>query len=252
MPVVAIVGLKGGSGKSLAAISIAGELSRRGHPILLVDGDPHRAASRWVLESAEDILVDPLAGALLRPDCLFEHAERTKRITIVDTPSNDREVQWNAMMAADVVLVPMLPGLLASDALAPTIGLVEEAMTLRPWLRVGAFTTRAPKGARAADSIVPNPWRMNALLSERPDHERALLEACPIAVLAPRCKAAREVRALVDELETLLPPRAEVGSTEPRRSLQLAPLGEDDLDGWAQPTVFIAEEDVVGRASLDG
>lgn len=260
MPVIAVVGLKGGSGKSLTTITIAGELARRGRGVDLVDGDPFRAVSRWALEAQCDVHVEALAGALLRPDFLLEHVEQSGHVGIVDTPSMDREKQWNAMMAADVVLIPVIPGVLSTDTLTPTLALVQEAQRLRPWLRVGVFWTRAPRGVTrlAGASLVPRDWLMPVALSERPQHERAMIEGAAVVDLAPRSTAAREVRAFVDAVEAMLPkridpsmPRTGLATVAPQRLLFGEVHDATAEDGWAEPTVFIAEEDVLDRAPTD-
>ncbi|MEQ8280159.1 MAG: ParA family protein [Deltaproteobacteria bacterium] len=258
MPVIAVVGLKGGSGKSLTTITLAGELARRGRGVDLIDGDPFRAATRWALETQCDVHVEALAGALLRPDLLLEHIEQSGHVGIVDTPSMDREKQWNAMMASDVVLIPVIPGVLSTDTLTPTLALAQEAQRLRPWLRVGVFWTRGPRGTTrlAGASLVPRDWLMNVALSDRPQHERAMIEGVPVVSIAPRSVAAKEARLFADAVEMMLPKRIDPSMPRtglPTKTPQTVLLGDDGEvpDGWAEPTVFMAEEDVLDRAPTD-
>lgn len=262
MPIIAIVGLKGGTGKSFSTIALAGEFVRRERRVMILDGDPSGAASRWVEASDHPVPVDPLCGVLLRPDCLFEHVDRQYRTALVDTAPNDREQQWAALMAADVALLPTTPGALADGGLRSTIALIEEAKQLRPWLTIGAFVTRAPR--KRSDTLidpgrdVPPEWRLEAALSERPQYERAIAEGRTVFDISRRSTAARELVRLADIVEAMLPQRIE------RRPLDLSDASIFDLpeerttstsidhalvsDAWAEPTVLWDEKTNAGEA----
>lgn len=228
MSIVAVAGLKGGSGKSLTTITLAGELMRRGRNVMVVDGDRHRAPSRWIARGRPPIQLHTLRAPLLQPDHLVELVTREDRIALIDAPSDDREAQWNVLMAADLALLPNVPSQLSRDAWPSTYQLVLEATRLRPWLKVGVLATGgdATIDANFAPYPIPEEWRWPVQLPRRPQHERALLDALPVGVLAPRSRAAREAAELTNELERRLPPPPHTESNENRLESDLFDVEE--------------------------
>ncbi len=112
-PTIAVVSMKGGSGKTTVCASLAGELARRGRRVTLVDADPTGGLSLWHGSGGELHELPLVADATER---LTDTAARAARdsIVVIDTAGAATSTLVAALQAADVVLVPARPS--AGDA----------------------------------------------------------------------------------------------------------------------------------------
>jgi chromosome partitioning protein len=118
--IVAVVGQKGGTGKTTTAMSLAAVTAEHAR-VLLVDTDPQESATWWARRVGErlpfDIVTDLQGGSL--------HGARAREcdIVLVDTPGSlrDRHVLATVMSAANLVVLPTQPTALALVPLVHTV-----------------------------------------------------------------------------------------------------------------------------------
>ena len=111
MPVLTITSRKGGCGKTVLAMALAGTLAEQGIDVALLDADPNGNAHRWATQTREgkpiaayaEADAEHLAGLL--PSLAERHAA-----LIVDTAGFGNQAAAVAIAAADLVLVPVTPG----------------------------------------------------------------------------------------------------------------------------------------------
>jgi chromosome partitioning protein len=108
MPVIAMVGNKGGAGKTTLAINLAAMLSRE-HEVVILDADPQQSSLQWrdiashhpslvVVEAVEDV-----GSALAQVKDRYNYC-------IIDCPPSVHSVQMQqALSVADLALVPVQP-----------------------------------------------------------------------------------------------------------------------------------------------
>jgi chromosome partitioning protein len=237
---------------------LGAELHRRGKRVVLFDGDANRAAERWwataIARGDEAPIVERLEGELAAPDRVLAYVEERLAIGIIDTPSHDRELEWLALMAADVALIPTSSSPVDRWGLASTIELVEEARTLRPWLKAFVMIARRTQGMPREEQALPT---LERALATRVAYPRAIAGG---AALTGKSAAAKEVRALADEVLEILPvrraartppfPGARDMVTDPEDFGELDPgpfapaLTSFDDEFWSRPTVFLPPEEV--------
>lgn len=143
MAVVAIAGRKGGIGKSTIAGNLAAEFAALGHTVVALDADPQHSLAAWA-EQGEGLLsqcVDKLnrAGAdELRAK--VRAAQKAADIVLIDTPPGLPEIAYQAMLLADLVLLPCGPSPLdlfpLKDALALALKARAERRSKKPRIRL--------------------------------------------------------------------------------------------------------------------
>jgi chromosome partitioning protein len=96
---LAIVNLKGGSGKTTTALSLGVGLARRGRRVLLLDSDPQANATMTLLEGEPP--GDPTLGHVLLDQADAQEAIRTTRVDGLDVLPADARLADAAVLLAD-------------------------------------------------------------------------------------------------------------------------------------------------------
>ena len=172
---LAVVNLKGGTGKTTTAVYLALSLVRDGRT-LLVDADPQASALSWS-EAAENFPVPvislPVKDLHKRlPVLAADYAH-----LVVDTPPGDPGIVRSALMSVDLALVAITPSLVDLDRLRPTLELVAEVETLHP-LRLAVLLTRVrnrTKSLQAAQQVLNDLglYLLHSVIPLREEYARA-------------------------------------------------------------------------------
>ena len=208
MAIIALCGQKGGSGKTTAATSIAGELVDRGLEVLLIDADPQGSATTWgnvayELGNAKPDMIST-EGRRITP-AFFDQLAAPYEMTVIDCPPRHDAIQRAALMACDLAVLPCGPSTWDAWAMTESVELVTEAQALRPELIAYALITRRIAGTNigAEARKVIRQAGLPVLRSElglRVAYQEAPAAGLGAAQYAPNDAAGAEVRALVTEL----------------------------------------------------
>jgi chromosome partitioning protein len=142
---IVVANLKGGVGKTTAAVYLAAAAVARGHdPVVLVDADRQASSAVWLeerpLEGVEAVEA-PSERTVLR-------AMRGDGVVIVDTPPGDERLVQSALAEADAVLIPTRAGGVEFSRVTYTLGMTP-ARTPR-----GIVITAARLGTRDHDETI--------------------------------------------------------------------------------------------------
>jgi chromosome partitioning protein len=208
MVTIALVGQKGGAGKTTIAVCFAVELERRGRRVLLVDADPQASARTWAEVATEAGHPAPACvtmGAGLHRRGQLDRVAAGFDVVIIDCPPRHGEIQRSALMAADLAVLPCGPSPTDAWALASSLELVEDARQLRPDLRAVIVLTRVQAATRIAqttrealaEASVPV---LRAELGYRVAFQEALAAGRGVSEYAAGDPAATELQAVLDEV----------------------------------------------------
>lgn len=122
MRTVAVVSLKGGTGKTSLALHLAGELGAT-----VADCDPQGSASQWAESGDLEFPVVPLEAG--RGAARFQAALETidAETVVLDCPPELAETAMLAALLADLLLIPATPSALDLWAAQRAVALAQEA-----------------------------------------------------------------------------------------------------------------------------
>lgn len=200
--IISVANLKGGTGKSTIALALATTLHNARHRVLIVDADTQGTCRQWAARASENghsgpVVVSMDARALARD---LRRVTDDYDVAIIDTPARLGPAARAAMVAADVVVLPVSPGAADIWALQETIEIFEEAQALRSDLRAVVVFNRADRTtlarvAREALNDLGVPL-LETGLGSRVAHGEAMLAGRGVVEHAPSSKAAAEAQAL--------------------------------------------------------
>jgi len=214
MPVISFVGLKGGTGKTTAAIGVACEFMRRGHSVLLVDSDPQQTACDWgklAWEGGKPTPQITVFGDDMHRRHRLPIVSAGYDVTIIDTPPSVKTITRSALMVSDLAVMPCGPSTHETWAMAPTLELVGKAMKVSPSLQAHILISKKDPqtvAGKAARGILANTGAslLQTELSYLMDYQYASAAGLGPTTYSPSGRASLEIRNLVDELDALVTP----------------------------------------------
>lgn len=135
MAVIALVGNKGGAGKTTLAVNLATTLAESGSTAMF-DADPQGSALQWQSiagPQSEPKVIDAAAGL----EAIFEQSAGRYEHLIIDCPPSVHAAQTHAALElSDIALIPVQPSPLDLWATVHIEQAVERARRTNPRLRV--------------------------------------------------------------------------------------------------------------------
>jgi chromosome partitioning protein len=210
MKTIAIVGQKGGTGKTTLALSLAVAAAEAGLRVVVIDLDPQATAANWADRRNQDSpAVLPAPPGRLRP--VIEAAVgQGADLLIIDTPGKIESAATAAVRVADICLIPCRPQIYDLETLESTKLLLEASGGKPSLVILNAVPVAGRRHEEAKNiiqnlgiSVCPYVFSQRAAFGDAPNAGQTVTE------YDPEGKAAQEVRQvykfvsrLVDEIRS--------------------------------------------------
>lgn len=210
--VIALLNQKGGAGKTTLATHLAGEFVMQGQRVTLLDADPQGSALDWAQRRAQSGHGRLYGVFGLARDSLHQEAPQIALqadFVVIDGPPRVAALARSALLAADLVLIPVQPSAYDVWASHEMVQLIIEARVFRPQLRAAFVINRRVVGtvigreARAALADQPFP-ALQVEVSQRIVFVDSVAAGRLAFEVAPHCAAAREIAALALAVREML------------------------------------------------
>ena len=150
MKTVLVANRKGGCGKTLSAITLAGALAQNGARVALADADPQKSALRW-LKARPDVAM-PITGVdWTSPKSLGDVPKKTEWLVIDSPGALFGEDAAPLIAEARAVLTPVLPSSFDADSTKRFLKEIEDIKRVRKGkVGVHLLANRVKPQARAS------------------------------------------------------------------------------------------------------
>lgn len=216
--IIVIGNQKGGAGKTTVTINLAGSLGRRGYRILIVDGDEQSSVVEIVSLAQEDAQLPASVIGLWKAGRKI-HQEIKKFIDIYDyiivdcPPSANSPIAQSALLIADIVIVPFIPGTIDALAAPKIRDAIESAQVINPDLKAVLLLNRVESGWSVMKNVIELlPSFKMPMLRNRLNRRAPYVESPGIGNSVHQLKdrkekiepAVKEVEKLTDEVLAIL------------------------------------------------
>ena len=134
MPIIAIVGNKGGAGKTTLTVNLAAGISRE-HSIVVIDADPQGSSLQWRAIAGDNVNFPVYATTFSLREQAKQYAVKNEYILIDCPPSVHASQTTAALEFADLALIPVQPSPIDLWATVHIEKAINEAREVNPGLK---------------------------------------------------------------------------------------------------------------------
>ena len=207
--IVGVLNQKGGVGKTTTSIGIASVLAKRGDRVLVIDADPQGSSLDWAAAREGEALFTVVG--LPRASIHKEIANLAKDYdhVIIDGPPRVTDLARSAILASDVVLIPVQPSPYDIWAANEVVELIKEASVFKENLKscfvINRKIVNTAIGRDVVDALstYPVPVLENSI-AQRVIFAESAAQGKAVFELESEHPGALELNAVVSELEEFL------------------------------------------------
>lgn len=205
MMIISLLNQKGGVGKTTLAVNLAMGLAITGNRVMLMDADPQGSSLTWS-GNREGEAPFPVVG-IPKPTL---HKELPKLVNnydfiIVDGPPRVYDVTRSAILASDLIIIPVTPSPYDVWATEETVKLIAEVKafkeSLKSFFMINRKIMNTVIGRDVIDALAAYDIPvMKSQICQRVGFAETAGEGKTVLETAPESPASDEIRALIQEI----------------------------------------------------
>ncbi|PZR93924.1 MAG: chromosome partitioning protein ParA [Hyphomicrobiales bacterium] len=199
MQIIAIIGQKGGTGKTTTAIGLAVAAERAGYRTAILDLDPQSNAANWKdRRQADGPAVESIQPGRLR-QTLKAAEDAGANYIFIDTPGKSDTAAVDAARAADLVLIPVRPQIFDLETLSAVRDALRIAGSPPAYVLLNGIHPSATRSPTEQRDVIGNAFGLPVCpvhLSHRATFAEAPTTGQAPQETEPNGKAAAELEAL--------------------------------------------------------
>ena len=196
--IIGVLNKKGGVGKTTIAINLAAVIAKARNRVLLVDADPQGSAMAWSAAREADPIF-PVVG-MAKPTLHRDLPElaRDYDVVVIDGAPRVNEIGRAAIMASDLVVIPVQPSPYDVWAASDVVELISEVRQFKQNLQAVFVVNRkivnTAIGRDVADALAEFGLRVcEAVLCQRVVYAQSAARGLAVVEAEPHSEAAREI-----------------------------------------------------------
>jgi chromosome partitioning protein len=205
--IIGVLNQKGGVGKTTIAVNLAAVYAQAGQRVLLVDADPQDSSLAW--SSARE--GEPLFTVVGMPKPTLHKdmpgIASDYDVVIIDGSPRVSELGRAAIMASDLVVIPVQPSPYDVWASADTVQLIKEAQQYKPALQAVFVINRKIVNTAIGRDVTTALANFDVpvcdyALGQRVVYAESAARGLAVIEAEPNSEAAREITSLARSLST--------------------------------------------------
>ena len=133
--IIGFLNQKGGVGKTTLSVNIAATLAESGSRVLLIDADPQGSALDWAAARQADPIISVVGFPRATIHREIAQIGQGYDHIIIDGPPRVTDLARSAIMASDIVLIPVQPSPYDIWASEEVVKLIDEARVYKETLK---------------------------------------------------------------------------------------------------------------------